>query len=45
MIVTLWVDDLVILAQTVGETKPLKKALLEAFKIKDLGEAKYLFGI
>ena len=45
MIVALWVDDLVILAQTVGETKSLKKALSEAFEMKDLGEARHLLGM
>ena len=38
-------DDLVILAPTVGEMQPLKKALSEAFEMKDLGEVKYLLGM
>jgi len=35
----------VILAPTVGKMQPLKKALSEAFKMKDLGEVKYLLGM
>lgn len=45
LIVALYVDDLIILARTVAEMEPLKKALSEAFEMKDLGEAKYILGI
>jgi hypothetical protein len=45
LIVALYVDDLVILAPTVAEMEPLKKALSGTFEMKDLGEAKYILGI
>jgi hypothetical protein len=45
MIVALWVDDLVILARTVYEMQPLKKALSEGFEMKDLGKARHLLGM
>jgi hypothetical protein len=45
IIIALWVDDIVILARTVGEIQPLKTALSEAFEVKDLGEVKYLLGM
>lgn len=45
IIVAIYVDDLIILARTVAEMEPLKKALSEAFEMKDLGEAKYVLGV
>jgi hypothetical protein len=45
IIVALWVDDLMILARTVREMQPLKKALSETFEMKDLGEVKHLLGM
>jgi 2-hydroxychromene-2-carboxylate isomerase len=44
-VVALWVDDLVILVRTAGEMQPLKKALSEAFEMKDLEKARHLLGI
>jgi hypothetical protein len=45
LIVALYVDDLLLFAQTVKEIQPLKQALSAAFEMKDLGEAKFVLGI
>jgi hypothetical protein len=45
LIVALYVDDLLLFSKTVGEMQPLKEALSSTFKMKDLGEAKYVLGI
>jgi hypothetical protein len=45
LIVALYVDDLLLFSRTIGEIQSLKEALLSAFEMKDLGEAKYVLGI
>jgi hypothetical protein len=45
LIVALYIDDLLLFLRIVGEIQPLKEALLSAFEMKDLGEAKYVLGI
>jgi hypothetical protein len=45
LIVTLFVDDLLLFSRVVRKIQPLKEALSSAFEMKDLGEAKYVLGI
>jgi NRPS condensation-like uncharacterized protein len=44
-IVTLYIDDLLLFSRIVREIQPLKEALLAAFEMKGLGEARYILGI
>lgn len=43
--VCLYVDDMIIAAKTSKEIEDVKAALKNSFKIKDLGEAKFILGI
>lgn len=45
LIVAIYVDDLLILRNHHGKQEKLKKFLNQFFKIKDLREAKYFFGL
>jgi hypothetical protein len=45
LIITLYVDDLLLFSRITGETKLPKEALSSAFEMQDLGEAKYVLGI
>ncbi|KAL6054460.1 Cysteine-rich receptor-like protein kinase 25-like protein [Balamuthia mandrillaris] len=45
IILALYVDDVLLAAKTTKAMEPTKKQLSKAFKMKDLGEAKYILGI
>ena len=45
VILLLYVDDMLIVGQNVGEIKRLKKELSKSFSMKDLGPAKQILGM
>jgi hypothetical protein len=45
LIIALYVDELLLFSSIVREIQLLKEALLVTFKMKDLGEGKYILGI
>ncbi|OWZ20505.1 Integrase, catalytic core protein [Phytophthora megakarya] len=45
MYICLYVDDMIIAAKSSEEIQEVKAALKSAFKMKDLGEAKFIIGM
>jgi len=45
ILISIYVDDLLITAKTLQKIQKIKNILNKAFKIKDLGEAKIIIGI
>ena len=45
LIVALYVDDLLLLSNSLGKLNSLKKELAKQFEMKDLGEARFILGI
>ena len=44
-IIAVYVDDLILIAETLEEIKHMKSCLSETFKIKDMGEIRYCLGV
>ena len=44
-IIAVYVDDLILIAETLEEIQHMKKCLSETFKMKDLGEIRYCLGV
>ena len=43
-IIAVYVDDLILIAKTLGEIQQMKEGLSKTFKMKDMGELHYCFG-
>ena len=44
-IIAVYVDDLILIAKTLGEIQQMKEGLSKTFKMKDMGQLRYCLGI